>query len=946
MQQLVPPLKWNLSIFLGIVVTLAFASLAWATPVPHYDIQVEYDADQKQLKGIVDISFSAADYPSDELLFALPMNRFLEQDPRGPRKSLIAPVFALDRFNQLDDDPLFPKGFNSGATQILKVSTLQGQELRYKIQNNPDLHTGFSTKDGLLRVLFDSKLSQPTIRIEFQTKLPQRYLEGHHKEELLTAQWHPILLDHQSSSWKTNLNEPLPGQYAVQWKSSRSGTLITTTGAFPYQAQETLTLPPSTRPLKYFPLIFSPNYRDVPLTLISPVSSFYLEGNKRRAFLLQEWGEEFLEFVQEKYHLELPWDKIFIVEVHGDNEQIRVMNNLILVTTPHYQRTGLLDRRVLGFFAQSLGELWFGETVWHNSNEQLWLSRGFGTFFSLRYYEHKYGSDAGIFDFIDWVNPRYREHFVESMARGIKPELQVPIVSPIQGNHKASETRILLRLATYKAALVLSMLEDYVGSLSFQEGLTQFRKNHSHQVATEQDLKTAMASHTSENLDYFFEQWFHTTNALDYAIGEVEEVENEEGGYEIRIPIERRAAISMPVQVVLETEDGQKHRQKTTGKKNTEVLTFLTDSGFEEASIDPEERLLELSRLNNHTSTHFRIRFAFDWKKQREVMSLLVPRVGSNAIDGNQIGLESNNSLGGGYSLSLTPGYGTKNNQFLYKIRLRKNGFFNNNTSASVNFSQIGGIISRGVGLSYTKPQHRDRFSYSFGFDLEQETVFRTDEDKDTDDDDPEESGDTSNFAVNHSGRIGIKNFYFPSYGARVEQPLTDLGADFNYTLLQTRISHLFNVGFRKRINWTWLYNTTVGNSPLQKKFQLGSPQVLRGYPQNTSLRDDQLLALRLDFEFPLISTAWWGNISSLGMQGSVFYDIGKVWENDSSFGNARQRQDVGVGVLWGVDTVALFQVPFKIELAYPIDNEDSNNDGEPDFNKPKFVVGGVLTFF
>ena len=42
-------------------------------------------------------------------------------------------------------------------------------------------------------------------------------------------------------------------------------------------------------------------------------------------------------------------------------------------------------------------------------------------------------------------------------------------------------------------------------------------------------------------------------------------------------------------------------------------------------------------------------------------------------------------------------------------------------------------------------------------------------------------------------------------------------------------------------------------HSPLQKKFQLGGPNVLRGFPQHTNLSDDHLLASRFGFKFPLI---------------------------------------------------------------------------------------------
>lgn len=943
--------KWSFIAAFITVISALFTNTGFSTPFPHYQIEVQYKPSQKLLLGKMEVSFAAEYYPSDSLLFSLPMNRFLEPDPRGPRKILQTPVFALDSFKKIEDDPLFPHGFSVGNTKIRSVTDINGSPLEYKIRNNPNIVVGFSTKNGLLDVRLRNPLPQAIIIIEFETKLPERYQEGLIDTELLTVQWYPQLLIFQNNTWKTDLLEPSPGIYEVVWESPQSGTLITTSGAHNYETNQTIKLASPKRPLKYFPLLFSPNYQSILSEPYSTVQSFYFESNKDRAQLLLQWGEEFLDFVQKQYQFSLPWKQIFIVEILGNHEQIRVVNNIVLVTTPHYQRTSILDRRVLGFFTRGLGELWFGETVWHNLDHQLWLSRGMGTFFGLRFYTHKYGPDAGIFDFIDWINPHYREHFIEEMARNIKNELKRPIIFPIQKSTKHAETRILLRLVTYKAALVVSMLDYLVGESIFQQGLHHFFNNHLYELATEQDLKKSMELYYGEDLNWFFEQWFHTTKDLDYALGNISEEELPNGQYKIQIVVEQLASAQMPIDVQITTEDGTVFHQYTTGQTKEETIIFITETPLDKVSLDPNEYLLELERVNNHSFTFFRIRFAFDWKKQREVMSLLIPRVGSNAIDGNQVGLELNNSLGGGYSLLVTPGYGTKNKQFLYIVEVERKKFFYNNMSIKLLFSQLGGVISRGFNLDYSSPRRKEGLSHNWGFELEQETVFKTtpDEDdeeeeseetnnEDDEEDEPEETGDTSNFAFTHTGQIGFKNLYFPGWSIRLEQPLIDLGADFSYTILKTSFIHLFNVGFRKRISWTWIYNTTYGTSPLQKKHQLGSPQVLRGYPQRTILRDDQLLASRLDYEFPLISTPWWGNVTSLGIQGIIFFDIGKVWGNNDHFEDSKQRQDAGVGIQWGIDTVALFQFPLKIEIAYPI--------GDSEFDKPQFVLAGALSFF
>ena len=88
---------------------------------------------------------------------------------------------------------------------------------------------------------------------------------------------------------------------------------------------------------------------------------------------------------------------------------------------------------------------------------------------------------------------------------------------------------------------------------------------------------------------------------------------------------------------------------------------------------------------------------------------------------------------------------------------------------------------------------------------------------------------------------------------------------------------------------------TTTGETPLQKKFQLGGPNVLRGYPQHTILSDEHLLASRLNYKFPLITAPLWGLVSAFKIQATVFYDQGKIWSQGISNEKAILLKNTGM---------------------------------------------------
>ncbi|GIT72327.1 MAG: hypothetical protein Ct9H300mP28_21410 [Pseudomonadota bacterium] len=133
-----------------------------------------------------------------------------------------------------------------------------------------------------------------------------------------------------------------------------------------------------------------------------------------------------------------------------------------------------------------------------------------------------------------------------------------------------------------------------------------------------------------------------------------------DGTYETEIVINKNDAAKMPVVVALKTKDGKEVRRILPGIKQQETVLIKSQSFPDKVSIDPDEELLESSRINNHSFIFYRVRLGSDWKKQREHLVLLVPGFGNNALDGNSFGLGVKYKFDD-YPLYAIPGYGTKN---------------------------------------------------------------------------------------------------------------------------------------------------------------------------------------------------------------------------------------------------------------------------------------------
>ena len=539
---------------------------------------------------------------------------------------------------------------------------------------------------------------ESTILIKFSTHFPEHAQEGIVNGMLMTANWHPKLLTWNEDpglnekEWETAGKNPTPATFEVKWKAVQAGTLITTPGHYKLSAGQPVTLAVTKKPVKSFPLIFSLVHQVFPgKTRIEFVekkskttsaetsfklTSFYLTGHERRAELLHNWSADFLEFMQTRYGIKPPWESIRIVAVEAEYEQVDVLNNLVLVPMPNYKRSEFLDRQAIGFLTRRLAQLWFGESVWSNQDTQQWLNLGVPAFLGLRFFQHKFGADAGIFETVDWLNPRYKDHFFEKMANSVPPKLRYPILSSFRNN---PDSQKYLQTLAYKTAMVLSMLEYMLGKLAFKKGLQHFVQIYQGELVGQKEFQHAMEkfnfpqqrtpslpsespynTNGTGSLEWFFSQWFRTVQTLDYSFEDSITRTLPNGMYETEIKINKIGAAKMPVVVALRTKDGREIRRMVPGIKRQEKVFFQTAGFPEKISLDPEEKLLETSRINNHSFSFYRVRFGFDWKKQREHLVLLVPGLGNNAFDGNSVGVGIRYRFDN-YRLYAIPGYGTKN---------------------------------------------------------------------------------------------------------------------------------------------------------------------------------------------------------------------------------------------------------------------------------------------
>jgi aminopeptidase N len=140
------------------------------------------------------------------------------------------------------------------------------------------------------------------------------------------------------------------------------------------------------------------------------------------------------------------------------------------------------------------------------------------------------------------------------------------------------------------------MLREYVGADAMRQGLQLYVERKAFQHVVEDDLRTAIEDASGKDLGWFFEQWFHTTATLDYAVSDVQQVSSPDGWTTTAV-VTREGEAWMPVTVQIGSE-----RVVLAGRERSQTVEVTTRERPAEVVVDPDVVLIDTDRTNNRAT--------------------------------------------------------------------------------------------------------------------------------------------------------------------------------------------------------------------------------------------------------------------------------------------------------------------------------------------------------
>ncbi len=161
-----------------------------------------------------------------------------------------------------------------------------------------------------------------------------------------------------------------------------------------------------------------------------------------------------------------------------------------------YGEKNILERPGTSLIAHEIAHQWFGNAVTETDWDDVWLSEGFATYFTLLFIEHWQGHDA----FVKGLN--------ESRARIFKMEAEHPEWS-VRHRNLADMKLVLNGLIYQKGAWTLHMLRNQIGDGAFWKGIREYYGRYRNASVTTADFQRVMEEVSGQKLGEFFEQWLN-----------------------------------------------------------------------------------------------------------------------------------------------------------------------------------------------------------------------------------------------------------------------------------------------------------------------------------------------------------------------------------------------------------------------------------------------------
>jgi aminopeptidase N len=222
---------------------------------------------------------------------------------------------------------------------------------------------------------------------------------------------------------------------------------------------------------------------------------------------------------------------------------------------------------------------WFGNAVTEHDWDDVWLSEGFATYFTLLFIEHAYG----------------RDEFLRGLANSKKTVDNFHAKNPqyriIHDNLK-DMNQVTSSHIYQKGSWTLHMLRGMIGDESFWKGIRSYYAKYFNSNATTADFKREMEEASGKSLTDFFDQWLYKPGALQLNGTWQHDAKKKVVNITLDQVQTDGSLFKMPVQVAITSRTGNTVVHTLQVKEKANTFTLPTETEPNKIILDPNHWVL------------------------------------------------------------------------------------------------------------------------------------------------------------------------------------------------------------------------------------------------------------------------------------------------------------------------------------------------------------------
>ncbi len=252
-----------------------------------------------------------------------------------------------------------------------------------------------------------------------------------------------------------------------------------------------------------------------------------------------------------------------------------------------------------------IGHNWFYGLFGNDELDDAWLDEGFTTFQTNWYKAVNYpnnGYDISRNNITDFEAEHLpRQMYWEAAYKGALRYMMSPRNEPIATRSYDFKHSGSYRTNVYtKASFMLYSLKAYLGEERFLKGMALYYDRWALKHVNEERFIKAMEDASGEELDWFFDQWLHTTKYVDYKIADWH-TEQKGDHFLTQVTVENLGGLFVPIEATLYGSSGESTSADLSEFRFRKQGTISINSSFlpVRVKLDATNTFLDVDRRNN-----------------------------------------------------------------------------------------------------------------------------------------------------------------------------------------------------------------------------------------------------------------------------------------------------------------------------------------------------------